>query len=84
LPLAARCRRLARLRLTEIAMVSVSQSSRIKPRALRPGDKVGIVAPASNLKREMLDAGCDGLAAPDMSRFISSRLWNAICTLPVR
>ncbi|MGA3090913.1 MAG: LD-carboxypeptidase [Terriglobales bacterium] len=42
-------------------MVSVSQSSRIKPRALRPGDKVGIVAPASNLNREMLDAGCDGL-----------------------
>jgi muramoyltetrapeptide carboxypeptidase len=34
---------------------------RIKPRALRPGDKVGIVAPASNLKREMLEAGCDGL-----------------------
>src|SRR5579859_557700 len=34
---------------------------RIKPRALRPGDKVGIVAPASNIKREMLEAGCDGL-----------------------
>lgn len=34
---------------------------RIKPPALRPGDKVGIVAPASNLKREMLEAGCDGL-----------------------
>ena len=34
---------------------------RIKPRALRPGDKVGIVAPASNVKREMLEAGCDGL-----------------------
>ena len=36
-------------------------NSRSKPRALRPGDKVGIVAPASNLKREMLDAGCEGL-----------------------
>jgi muramoyltetrapeptide carboxypeptidase len=34
---------------------------RAKPPALRPGDKVGIVAPASNLKREMLEAGCDGL-----------------------
>lgn len=38
-----------------------SPNSRIKPRALRPGDKVGIVAPASNVKREMLEAGCDGL-----------------------
>jgi muramoyltetrapeptide carboxypeptidase len=41
--------------------VSASQNSRIKPRALRPGDKVGIVAPASNVKRAMLEAGCDGL-----------------------
>jgi muramoyltetrapeptide carboxypeptidase len=42
--------------------MSLSPShSRIKPRALRPGDKVGIVAPASNVKREMLEAGCDGL-----------------------
>ena len=42
-------------------MRSASHNSRIKPRALRPGDKVGIVAPASNVKREMLEAGCDGL-----------------------
>ena len=42
-------------------MPSASPNSRIKPRALRPRDKVGIVAPASNVKREMLDAGCDGL-----------------------
>src|ERR1700676_3287513 len=42
-------------------MPSASHNSRIKPRALRPGDKVGIVAPASNVKREMLEAGCDGL-----------------------
>jgi muramoyltetrapeptide carboxypeptidase len=42
-------------------MVFAAQNSRIKPRALRPGDKVGIVAPASNVKREMLEAGCDGL-----------------------
>jgi muramoyltetrapeptide carboxypeptidase len=44
-----------------IEMVSASQNPRIKPRTLRPGDKVGIVAPASNVKREMLEAGCDGL-----------------------
>ncbi len=42
-------------------MVSTSSNSRIKPRALRPGDKVGIVAPASNVKREVLEAGCDAL-----------------------
>jgi muramoyltetrapeptide carboxypeptidase len=43
-------------------MVSPFQNSRrIKPRTLRPGDKIGIVAPASNVKREALEAGCDGL-----------------------
>jgi muramoyltetrapeptide carboxypeptidase len=42
-------------------MPFASQNPRIKPCALRPGDKVGIVAPASNVKREMLEAGCDGL-----------------------
>jgi len=47
--------------MTNIKMPSASRNSRIKPRALRPGDKVGIVAPASNVKREMLEAGCDGL-----------------------
>ena len=34
---------------------------RVKPAALRRGDRVGIVAPASNIKRELLEAGCDGL-----------------------
>ena len=42
-------------------MVSPSQNPRIKPPALRPGDKVGIVSPASNVKRDLLEAGCDGL-----------------------
>jgi muramoyltetrapeptide carboxypeptidase len=43
-------------------MVSPSHNSRrIKLRTLRPGDKIGIVAPASNVKRETLEAGCDGL-----------------------
>jgi muramoyltetrapeptide carboxypeptidase len=35
--------------------------SRVKPPALRPGDTVGIVAPASNVKRTDLEAGCEGL-----------------------
>ncbi len=34
---------------------------RTKPRTLRSGDRVGIVAPASNIKRELLEAGCDRL-----------------------
>jgi muramoyltetrapeptide carboxypeptidase len=42
-------------------MSSAAQKSRIKPRALRPGDKVGIVAPASNVKPELLEEGCAGL-----------------------
>jgi muramoyltetrapeptide carboxypeptidase len=33
----------------------------VKPPVLRSGDTVGIVAPASNIKRELLDAGCEGL-----------------------
>jgi muramoyltetrapeptide carboxypeptidase len=44
-------------------MAVASQKTRIKPPALRSGDKVGIVAPASNLKRELLEAGCAGLRA---------------------
>src|SRR5580704_3404318 len=42
-------------------MSSASHSPRNRPPALRPGDKVGIIAPASNVKRELLDAGCAGL-----------------------
>ena len=42
-------------------MPNIPQPSRIKPPALRPGDTVGIVAPASNIKRELLEAGCQTL-----------------------
>src|SRR6266853_344468 len=34
---------------------------RIKPPALQHGDTVGIVAPASNIQRDLLDAGCEML-----------------------
>lgn len=37
----------------------LSTSPRIKPPALRPGDTIGIVAPASNIKRADLDLGCE-------------------------
>jgi muramoyltetrapeptide carboxypeptidase len=36
-------------------------SQLVKPPALRPGDTVGIVAPASNLRSADLDAGCQAL-----------------------
>ena len=37
------------------------ETSRSKPPALRAGDTVGIVAPASNVRRDSLEAGCDAL-----------------------
>ena len=41
--------------------MSSSNVQRVKPPALRPGDTVGIVAPASNIKQADLDAGCEAL-----------------------
>ena len=41
--------------------MSSSNLQRVKPPALRPGDTIGIVAPASNLKQDDLDAGCAAL-----------------------
>jgi muramoyltetrapeptide carboxypeptidase len=37
------------------------QIVRTKPRGLRSGDTVGIVAPASNISRELLEKGCEAL-----------------------
>jgi len=42
-------------------MPSTQNSPRIKPPALRSGDRVGVVAPASNIKRELLEQGCERL-----------------------
>ena len=41
--------------------MSSSDPLRVKPPALRPGDTVAIVAPASNIRREDLEAGCEAL-----------------------
>ena len=38
-----------------------SNQQRIKPLALRPGDTVAIVAPASNIKGDDLETGCEAL-----------------------
>jgi muramoyltetrapeptide carboxypeptidase len=42
-------------------MADAKQSERIKPLALKKGDTVGIVAPASYFPREEFDAGCEAL-----------------------
>ena len=42
-------------------MPTAPSTSRLKPPALQAGDTVGIVAPASNIQREALAAGCDEL-----------------------
>jgi len=41
--------------------MSPSNPQFARPPALRPGDTVGIVAPASNLKQSELEAGCEAL-----------------------
>lgn len=38
-----------------------SEIQLVKPAALRPGDTIGIIAPASNIKQADLDAGCEAL-----------------------
>jgi len=42
-------------------MAETKQSERIKPPALKKGDTVGIVAPASYFPRPDFEAGCDAL-----------------------
>src|ERR1700720_4002524 len=41
--------------------MSSSRSQPVKPLTLRPADAVGIVAPASNIKRADLEPGCEAL-----------------------
>ncbi|MBV8052797.1 MAG: LD-carboxypeptidase [Acidobacteriaceae bacterium] len=50
-------------------MLSNPASARVKPAALRPGDTIGIVAPASNIKPELLQAGCEALTRLDYKPF---------------
>lgn len=42
-------------------MNSLADSAIIRPRALRPGDKIGLIAPASSFNREAFEAGCNRL-----------------------
>src|SRR5438105_5683392 len=47
--------------MTPMPSQSGTANSRRKPAALHTGDTVGIVAPASPIKKELLEAGCKGL-----------------------
>jgi muramoyltetrapeptide carboxypeptidase len=42
-------------------MTGLSQPERVRPQALRPGDTVGIIAPASGFRRDEFEAGCNEL-----------------------
>jgi muramoyltetrapeptide carboxypeptidase len=53
-----------RLRIrNRLESMAAFNSQIVKPPALRPGDMIGIVAPASNLKRSELETGCEALRA---------------------
>jgi muramoyltetrapeptide carboxypeptidase len=56
--------------------MSLPSTPRVKPPALRPGDTVGIVAPASNVKRADLDAGCEALRSAGYKPFYFDSIFD--------
>ena len=56
--------------------MSLPSAPRIKPPAVKSGDTVGIVAPASNLKRADLEAGCEGLRRAGYRPFYSDSIFD--------
>ena len=58
-----------RWQLLELNVHVFSDLQRVRPPALRPGDTVGIVAPASNIKAADLEAGCEALRRAGYSPF---------------
>src|SRR5579864_6064046 len=56
--------------------LSSPSSQRVKPPALHPGDTVGIVAPASNIKREELEAGCEALIGAGYKPFFFETIFE--------
>jgi muramoyltetrapeptide carboxypeptidase len=57
-------------------MADTKQSERIKPPALRKGDTVGIVAPASYFPREDFDAGCEALCQTGYNPVFDESIFN--------
>jgi muramoyltetrapeptide carboxypeptidase len=56
--------------------MAASSSQPVKPRALHPGDTVGIVAPASNIKRAELEAGCEALQRVGYKTFYQDSIFD--------
>lgn len=54
----------------------MAEAKIIKPAALRPGDKVGILAPASSFSREGFEAGCNRLRAMGYEPVYSPDIFN--------
>ncbi len=50
-------------------MTAFAQPERLRPAALRPGDTVGIIAPAGAFERDALEAGCAWLLAKGYQPF---------------
>lgn len=48
----------------------------VQPPVLRPGDTVGIVAPASNVKKSELDAGCEALRRAGYRPFYDESIFD--------
>jgi muramoyltetrapeptide carboxypeptidase len=61
---------------TSKTLSSLTNSKRIKPRALRSGDTVGIIAPASNIKRADLEAGCEALRRAGYAPFYFDSIFD--------
>src|SRR5215472_4403214 len=55
----------------------LAKPSIIKPRALRPGDKIGIIAPASSFNRESSLAGCERLLQMGFDPVYSEDIFNS-------
>ncbi len=49
----------------------------IKPKALKPGDTIGIVAPASNIKKELLEQGCRELESLGFKTYVHSDITSS-------
>ncbi len=56
--------------------MAASNPQPVKPPALRPGDTVGIVAPASNLKPSDLETGCEALRRAGYSPFYFDSIFD--------
>ena len=49
----------------------------IKPKALKPGDTIGIVAPASNIKKDLLEQGCRELESLGFKTYVRSDITSS-------